>query len=159
LPYPRVAVSGVDKIESRKLMAAVGFNCIVDMGLGRTTSDFDRYRVTVFDHTRPIHKHFAGQTDQPVDESILDDAAYQRLEAELGRCGAAEVAGASIAVPYVSAIASVIAVSRLIAVSSGWECPSNEVGRISILNACKLAPPAKIKARGVCHAGNPQIER
>src|SRR5689334_13076513 len=60
---PRVALSGVDKVESRKLMGAVGFHCIVDVGLGRSRSDFDRYRVTLFDHTRPINKHFAGQTD------------------------------------------------------------------------------------------------
>jgi hypothetical protein len=155
---PRVALSGVDKIESRKLMEAVGFHCIVDAGLGRTPADFDRYRVTVFDHTRPIHKHFAGQTDKPMNDAILDDAAYQRLEAELGRRGAAEVAGASVAVPYVSAIASVVAVSRLIAVSSGCECPPNEVGRISNLNARRLAPAAKIKARGVRHAGRPKLE-
>lgn len=155
---PRVALSGVDKIESRKIMAAVGFHCIVDVGLGRTRSDFDKYRVTLFDETRPINVHFAGQTDQSLNESILDQDAYRRLAKDLGRCGAMEVAGASIAVPYVSAIASAIAVSRLIALSSGCECPLNEVGQIANLNARKLAPTARIKARGICHAGKPLIE-
>ena len=50
---PRLALSGVDKVEARRLMAKVGFDCIVDAGLGRTASDFDRYRVTVFDHDSP----------------------------------------------------------------------------------------------------------
>ena len=55
---PRLALSGVDKIEARKLMAKVGFDCIVDAGLGRTSSDFDKYRVTVFDHVYSIDEHF-----------------------------------------------------------------------------------------------------
>jgi hypothetical protein len=112
----------------------------------------------VFDYRRTIYENFARKMDQLVQKSILYHAAYQFLEAELGRCGAAEVAGASVAVPYVSAIASVVAVSRLIAVSSGCECPSNEVGRISNLNARKLAPAAKIQARGVSRAGMPKLE-
>jgi hypothetical protein len=118
---PRVALSGVDKIDARKLMAKVGFDCIIDAGLGRTSSNFDQYRVTVFDHVRPIDRHFAGQKDNPLDEAILESEAYQRLdlEAEIGRCGTAEVAGASVAAPYVSALAAAVAISRLIAVASG----------------------------------------
>ncbi len=153
---PRVALSGVDKIEARKLMAEIGFDCIVDAGLGRTSKDFDRYRVTVFDHTRPINKHFAGQRDEPVDEAITNDKAYKSLEAEVGRCGMAEVAGASVAAPYVSALAAAVAVSRLIAVASGCECPPNEVGKISNINARKLAPAVKSIARGIRHSGRPK---
>ena len=120
---PRLALSGVDKFEARKLMADVGFDCIVDAGLGRTSSDFDRYRVTVFDRIRRIDRHFAGQNDQPSGVAIPDGEAYQRLEAEIGRCGTAEVGGASVAVPYVSALAAAVAISRVIAVASGCECP------------------------------------
>ena len=79
---------GVDKIEARKLMANVGFDCIVDAGLGHTFSDFDKYRVTVFDHIRRIDKHFDGQTDEPLEEDIPNGEAYQRLVDEIGTCGA-----------------------------------------------------------------------
>ncbi len=156
---PRVALSGVDRIESRKVMEAIGFDCIVDAGLGRTSKDFDRYRVTVFDQAYPIHKHFAEQTDQLADGLIPDDEVYRRLEAEVGRCGTAEVAGASVAAPYVSAIAATVAVSRLIAVASGCACSRNEVGRISNLDSRKLAPAARIRGRGIRHAGKPISQR
>ena len=154
---PRLALSGVDKVEARKLMAKVGFDCIVDVGLGRTSSDFDRYRVTVFDHIRLIDMHFAEQKDEPVGGAILEGEAYQRLEAEIGRCGTAEIGGASVAAPYVSALAAAVATSRLISVASGCECPMNEVGRLSLSSGRKIAPFAKVEGRGICHAGKPAI--
>jgi len=60
---PRVALSGMDKIAARKLMAKTGFDCIIDAGLGRTARDFNRFRVSVFDRKRSVENHFAGLTD------------------------------------------------------------------------------------------------
>ena len=154
---PRLALSGVDKIEARKLMARVGFDCIVDAGLGRTSSDFDRYRVTVFDCIRSIDRHFTGQKDKPVGGDILKGEAYRRLEAEIGPCGTAEIGGASVAVPYVSALAATVAISRVIAIASGCECPTNEVGRLSFSAGRKFAPLTKVEGRGIRHAGKPAL--
>ena len=154
---PRLALSGVDKVEVRKLMAKVGFSCIVDVGLGRTSSDFDKYRVTVFDRTRPIDKHFATLKDEPVGGAIPKGEAYQRLEAEIGSCGAAEIGGASVAAPYVSALAAAVAVSRVIAVVSGCEYHANEVGRLPFLEDRKLALLVKAEGRGIRRAGKPDL--
>ena len=152
---PRFALSGVDKIEVRKLMAKVGFDCIVDAGLGRTASDFDRYRVTMFDCTRPIDEHFAGQEDPPVAQDVPAEDAYRRLEEQIGSCGTAEIGGASVAAPYVSALAAAITVSRVIAVTSGCECPMNEVGKLSLIAERRLAPLTTVTGRGLGHAGKP----
>ena len=84
---PRLALSGVDKVEARKLIAKVGFDCIIDAGLSRTSSDFDRYRVTVFDHIHPIDRYFAEQNDEPVGEAILEG---KLINASKRRSGAAE---------------------------------------------------------------------
>ena len=154
---PRLALSGVDKVEVRKAMAKVGFDCIIDAGLGGTSADFDRYRVTLFDRNRPIDRHFAGQTDEPADGRIPEGEAYQRLEDEIGPCGTALIRNASAAVPYVSAYAAAIAISRAIAVASGCECPTNEVGRLSTLSSHKVAPTAKFQDRGVRHSGKPAL--
>lgn len=154
---PRLALSGVDKVAARKLMATVGFDCIVDAGLGRTAYDFDRYRVTVFDRVRPIDKHFAGQEDVPVGQAPPKGDAYRRLEAEIGPCGTAEIGGASVAAPYVSALAAAIAVTRVIAVTSGCECPTNEVGRLSLMADRKIAQLASTEGRGIGHAGKPAL--
>ena len=152
---PRLALSGVDSVEARRLMAKVGFDCIVDAGLGRSASDFDRYRVTVFDPTRPIDEHFAGQEDVPAGQDPPKGDAYRTLEAEIGPCGTAEIGGASVAVPYVSALAAAIAVARVIAVTSGCECPTNEVGRLSLIADRKIAQLAAAEGRGIGHVGKP----
>ena len=154
---PRLALSGLDKVEARKAMAQVGFDCIVDAGLGRSASDFDRYRVSVFDRARPIDKHFAGHEDVPVGQDPPEEDAYRRLEAEIGPCGTAEIGGASVAAPYVSALAAAIAVSRVIAVTSGCECPANEVGTLSLISDRKIAPLAATQGRGIGHAGKPAL--
>lgn len=151
---PRIALSGVDRIEARKLMSQIGFDCIVDAGLGGTAHEFDHYRVNVFDRVRPIDKHFADQTDAPVQEAIPEDDAYQGLLKEVGGCGAAEIAGASVAAPYVSALAAAVAVSRLIAVCSGCECPTSEVGKVSAAKF-RRSPAVTIEARGARHSGGP----
>jgi hypothetical protein len=151
---PRVALCGVDNVESRKLMANTGFDCIVDAGLGRRASDFDRYRVTVFDRARPIDRHFEGQKDEPAHDPIPDADAYRHLEAEVGRCGAAEIAGASVAAPYVSAVAGAVAVSRLVGIVSGCSCRTNEVRRLSEIKS-RTGPATKIEGRGIRHGGRP----
>lgn len=154
---PRVALSGVDKIEVRRHMSQVGFECIVDVGLGRSAAHFSRYRVTVCDRSHPIDKHFQAQKDESSQPFAPKNEAYQQLETEIGRCGAAEIAGASVAAPYVSALAAAVAISRLIALVSDCPVPRNEVGKISSLGSRKLGPASKIDARGVGNAGKPQL--
>lgn len=154
---PRLALSGVDKYESRRNMAKVGFDCIVDAGLGRTASNFDRYRVTIFDQTRPIDKHFAGQVDIPVAQFQHTGDAYRLLEDEIGSCGMAEIGGSSVAVPYVSALAASVAISRVIAITSACEIPVNEVRQISNISSPKIAKLTSINCRGIGHAGNPAL--
>ena len=54
---------------------------------------------------------FGAAAAERVDPGIAPD---RRLEAEIGSCGMAQIAGASVAVPYVSALAAAIAIARLI---------------------------------------------
>jgi hypothetical protein len=136
-------------------MAKVGFECIVDAGLGRTASDFDRYRITVFDAGHSIQKHFAGVKDPPTAAPIPDEEAYRELEVRIGRCGTAEIAGASVAVPYVSAVTAAIAVARLIALVSGCAVARADVARVGAIRGRRTTAPATIQLRGSMHAGRP----
>ncbi|MBP6379869.1 MAG: hypothetical protein KA312_05575 [Sphingorhabdus sp.] len=154
---PRVALCGVDKINVRAGMADIGFECIVDAGLGRTADDFDRYRVTVFDVERPINKHFEGSHDTMPIGRVPEEDAYKVLEKEIGNCGAVEIAGASVATAFVSAIAAAVVVTRAIAVVSGYSFPSNEVNRLST-KKLRRGPVAANLYRQVRHAGRPRIQ-
>jgi hypothetical protein len=153
---PLLALCGLDKIEARRSLAVTGFAAIVDAGLGRTADDFDKFAVRVFDQNHPIDRHFAGQTDtRPIERP--EGAAYEQLEEEIGRCGVAEIGGASVAVPYVSAVAAAMAISRAIALASGCPCVPAEVKRISSTAARKSIAPVVFHTRGIGHAGRPTI--
>ena len=151
---PRLAFSGLDKNEARKAMASLGFDAIVDAGLGRTAADFDKFRVTVFHPHRPIDVHFAG-LDDPIPIGIPDTPAYQALAAR-DRCGAAEIAGASVAVPHVSAIAAAVAVSRMIGLVSGQPILPNFVRRTSASEGRRSESAEKVDCPGLLHAGRPE---
>lgn len=155
---PHIALCGVDKVASRMLLAGTGFECIVDAGLGRKASDFNRYRVTIFDSQHPIDRHFEGQTDASNGNIIPDADAYHQLEKEVGACGTAEVAGASVAAPHVSAVTAAVAVSRLIAITSACPCRRSEVRRLSEAEP-KAGPSSIIEIRAARHAGRPVVSR
>ncbi|MBX3565592.1 MAG: hypothetical protein KF730_13565 [Sphingomonas sp.] len=150
---PHLVLSGLDKIAPRRLLADVGFDTIIDVGLGRTARDFDRYRVNVFDKTRTIDAHFDGVVDPAPRPAAPDLPAYAKLEAEIGRCGAAEIGNASVAVPYVSAIAAAVATARAIAICSGQPCSPGEVQKVSASERRAAAASCPIEAPGVGHAG------
>jgi hypothetical protein len=160
---PRIALLGVDNVGARILMAKVGFECIIDVGLGRAARDFDRYRVTVFDAKHKTNVHFAGLETERVENGDDDVAAapdvkaYKDLEAEIGRCGAAEIAGASVAVPYVSALAATMAVARTISLFSGCGCPRFEVGKVRAIGLRRLVEGMPVTLRTSLHAGRPNV--
>lgn len=151
---PLLAFSGVDKVAARRDMANVGFEVIVDAGLGRTAANFDKFGVNVFHAERRIDDHYARMTD-PVAAPIPNGSAYEELAASIGQCGAAEIAGASVAAPHVSAVAGAVAVARTIALVSGCEIPPSEVRRLSAGGSRRGATSVAIDAPGLVHAGKP----
>jgi len=153
---PRLALSGLDKVAPRRLLAETGFEVIIDVGLGRTAVDFDRYRVNVFDVRLRIDKHFDGVADPIPKAAAPNLPAYLGLEAEIGRCGAAEISNASVAVPYVSGVAAAAAVARAIAVCSGQACSPSEVQKLSAPERRAVAEPYMPQTRGIGHSGRPQ---
>ncbi len=153
---PLLALCGLDNVVSRRSIAAFGFAAIVDAGLGRSADDFDKFAVRVFDQQHPIDRHFANQTDAKSVEGS-EGAAYRQLEQEIGPCGVAEIGGASVAAPYVSAVAATLVISRAIALASGCPCVPAEVRRISATSSRKPIAPLAFRTRGIGHAGHPLV--
>lgn len=140
---PKVALCSFDNIKSRKLLDDVGYDVVIDSGLGRTHRNFDVYRVTVFDASYLASSHFSSAGD-PTPTAPQD---YQML-AGLDECGAAKFQGISVAAPFVSTVAGAIAVARTIAICSGSYVPRNEKRRLGDIES-RYAPPVQIKGRGI----------
>jgi hypothetical protein len=150
---PRLSFSGLDKNAARRAMASVGFEAIVDAGLGRTAENFDRLRVTVLHGPRTADTYFAGMSDPLAPEPAVVQK-YQEL-ADVDRCGAAEIAGASVAVPYVSAIAATTALARMIALVSNQPFIPSVCRRTSATQVRSPAAAQHVDCPGLLHAGRP----
>lgn len=152
---PRLALSGVDKIAVRRSLGGIGFDCIIDAGLGVTAAEFDRYRVNVFDSDRGPDRHFQSLSDAVRPDQLPEDGSYVELAQQIGRCGAIEIAGASAAALFVSMLAATIAIARTIGLVSGCAIPASEAGWVLDRSKPRRGSSFKPNVRGVKHAGRP----
>lgn len=152
---PRLALSGVDKIAVRRSLGGIGFDCIIDAGLGVSAAEFDRYRVNIFDGDRTPDRHFESLSDPVRPDQLPEDGSYAELAQQIGRCGAIEIAGASAAALFVSMLAATIAITRAIAVVSGCAIPASEAGWVLDRSKPRRGSTFKPRVRGVKHAGHP----
>ncbi len=120
---PGIALAGLDSISARRLLGGRGFDYVIDAGLGATAADYRKFRVNVFDSAANPSDHFAAFNDQgssPVEE-LMQLPAYKDLAERLGDggCGAATLAGRSVAVPFVSALVGALSVTQALRIASG----------------------------------------
>lgn len=145
---PTMALCGFDSVGARKFIDGCGFEIVIDAGLGRAHTDFDVFRVTVFDSGYSVSAHFPEQ----VPPSLGAPRDYKQLLG-LDGCGAAEFEGIGIAAPFVSSIAAATAVARAIAICSGVAVPRNEKRRLTS-DGSKLAAHAAVSGRGIMRVGS-----
>lgn len=140
---PTLALCGFDSVEARRHIDTCGFEVVIDAGLGRAHTDFDVFRVTVFDRAYSAAAHFP-------DHGMAPSPPPQDYEDLLGldRCGAALFEGVGVAAPFVSSIAAATVVARAIAICSGEAVPRNEKRRLSG-DESRIASVVRPIARGI----------
>jgi hypothetical protein len=137
---PPIAMSGLDRIAARRFLDDLGFERVIDCGLGATAKDYGRFRLNVFDRNYAASTHFAGVEDQTDRNGIIQLPAYQD-EITKGHemaCGMAELAGASVAAPFVSALVGALAVTQAIKISSGESHARAIVGTIDRVDSLRV---------------------
>jgi hypothetical protein len=114
---PGVALIGVDNALARQAVEAVGFERVIEAGLGRGPQDFLGIDLHTFPASRPAHEVWP-QTE-PSDANITLPAYRMMLERSGDRCGTVRLAGRSIGAPFVGSAAAALAVSELIRLCMG----------------------------------------
>ena len=115
---PAVALCGLDNALGRQALDQVGFDLVVETGLGRGHQDFRRIRL----HTLPGRRGAAELWSiHPADESAKTQPAYSRLRDEgvLDRCGMTLLAGKAVGAPFVGAVAASLALSEILRLLHG----------------------------------------
>jgi hypothetical protein len=148
---PGIALAGLDRMRARRLLGHRGFEYVIDAGLGATVSDYQKFRINVFDSARNPANHFQGiedQTDEVIRE-LMQLPAYQELARSRGDdgCGAAMLAQRSVAVPFVSAFVGALSVTQAIRIASRESHHvgiTGDVGDLRTVRAALGQPPKRI---------------
>lgn len=121
---PRLAFCGFDTNAARRNLATAGFGRVVESGLGGSASNFDTIRLNSFPNTRsalelwpdldPIEAEKESQRQQKL---ARENAGYALLADE--ECGRIELAGKSIAVPFVGVAAGALVVAEVLRLLHG----------------------------------------
>jgi hypothetical protein len=111
---PGVVFCGLDNALGRRALDKVGFDLVVEAGLGRGPGDFQSMRI----HTLPAAKTADELWPVAADagEDFTDRRAYQKLlkDGRLDQCGVTLLAGKAVGAPFVGAVAAALAVSEVL---------------------------------------------
>jgi hypothetical protein len=115
---PAVALCGLDNGAGRRALDQVGFDFVVEAGLGRGHRDFRSMRLHTLPASRPASQIWRGAQ---ADDQVEDRPAYQGLIANgaLDRCGVTLLAGKAVGAPFVGAAAAVLALSEVLRLLHG----------------------------------------
>lgn len=110
---PGIALCGLDNADGRRVLDQVGFDFIVEAGLGRGYDDFRRMRLHTLPGARPAAVIWPPRPQS--DERDLAPA-YQRMiqRREVDRCGATLLAGKAVGAPFVGAVAACLVISEVL---------------------------------------------
>lgn len=128
---PAVALCGLDNAAGRRALDQVGFDLIVEAGLGRGYRDFRTMRL----HLLPGRRSASDIWKQNHDGEKVDARpAYTKLMADgvLDRCGMTLLAGKAVGAPFVGSVAAALAVSEVLRLLHGG--PLNHMIDINLLS-------------------------
>lgn len=115
---PSVALCGLDNALGRSALDQVGFDFVVEAGLGRGQRDFRTIRL----HTLPAPKPAAEIWKiEDNGEDAVKQPGYQKMlnDGDLDRCGIALLAGKAVGAPFVGGVAACLALSEILRLLHG----------------------------------------
>jgi hypothetical protein len=115
---PSIALCGVDNALARQALDQVGFDFIVEAGLGRGYRNYRSMRL----HTLPGPRSATAiwKSEDDVDD-VQSRPAYEKLlnDGDLDRCGITLLAGKAVGAPFVGAVAACLAIAEVLRLLHG----------------------------------------
>jgi hypothetical protein len=121
---PAVALCGLDNGVGRQALDQVGFDFVVEAGLGRGHRDFRAMRLHTLPASRPAVQTWRGEQN---DVQVEDRPAYEDMlkSGALDRCGVTLLAGKAVGAPFVGATAATLVITEVLRLLHGG--PNHEV--------------------------------
>jgi hypothetical protein len=116
---PKLAFCGFDVNSARRDLRDAGFQTVVESGLGGTKNNFDTISLHTLPNPRPVEELWP---DLSTEEQEREDAERERVANENpayrslahDQCGRRELAGKSVAVPFVGTTAATLATAEAV---------------------------------------------
>lgn len=112
---PSVAVCGVDNALARAALEDVGFDRVIEAGLGAGTQEYLAFQVHTFPASRSARSWWGRGTGVSSTQTLVDRPAYRALaDAGVDECGLTTLASRTVGAPFVGAATSAIVVAELL---------------------------------------------
>jgi hypothetical protein len=115
---PAVALCGVDNGAARQALDRVGFDFVVEAGLGRGYRDFRAIRLHTLPASRCANEIWKGEGQT---EDVQNQPAYAGMvvRGELDQCGVTLLAGRAVGAPFVGAVAATLVIAEVLRLLHG----------------------------------------
>lgn len=148
---PRIALCGVDNEAARAALEDVGFDRIIEAGLGRGSDEYLAFQLHAFPAAKPARKIWDGSaaTSQ---QDLSDKPAYRELSDKgLDQCGLTMLANRSVGASFVGVFASTLVVAELLRMTIGahsYEIIDGTLRSLEHLNLFSAQEPLQIVNAG-----------
>lgn len=116
---PAIALCGLDNAVGRRALDRVGFDFVVEAGLGRGHQDFRSLLI----HTLPgeVPATELWKDEGEIAPTAAKAAAYRKMldEGSLDRCGVTLLAGKAVGAPFVGAVAATLVLAEVLRLLHG----------------------------------------
>jgi hypothetical protein len=111
---PPVLLSGLDDVSPRRILAGLGFDYMIDAGIGHGPGDFESLQIRIIPKGAPTEGLWNAPPPPRGPDSVMGKAAYQTLKSQGESCGAYTLADGSVAVPFVGAATGALTIAQAI---------------------------------------------
>ena len=117
---PRVALCGVDNALARADLEDVGFDRVIEAGLGAGTQEYLAFQVHTFPARRTARCRWGTGVHQLNGDNVADKPAYRALAQNgLDDCGIITLAGRTVGASFVGAVTATVVVAELMRMAVG----------------------------------------
>ncbi len=117
---PRVALCGVDNALARANLEDVGFDRVIEAGLGAGTQEYLAFQTHTFPAGRSAKHRWGTQGHRPDADTVADNPAYRALaESGFDDCGIATLAGRTVGASFVGAVTAAVVIAELVRMGLG----------------------------------------
>ena len=115
---PPFLLCGLDDVRPRRVLAELGFDYMIDAGIGHGPGDFEGLQIRTIPKGAATESLWNAPPPPRSIDDLLGKAAYRALQDQAQGCGAYTLADGSVAVPFVGAATGALAIAQAIRLAS-----------------------------------------